>query len=79
MLTGTLVNGTGCFLFLKKIIFFDLMLLSSLGVLSFFGQLFMTKVFQNTKAYMVAPFKYIEVIYTLLYEIFILLETYSFL
>lgn len=79
MLTGTLVNGTGCFLFLKKIIFFDLILLLSLGVYSFFGQLFMTKVFQNTKAYMAAPFKYIEVIYTLLYEIFILLETYSFL
>tara|TARA_X000001036_G_scaffold108626_1_gene101762 strand:+ start:1140 stop:1379 length:240 start_codon:yes stop_codon:yes gene_type:complete len=79
MLTGTLVNGTGCFLFLKKIIFFDLILLLSLGVYSFFGQLFMTKVFQNTKAYMVSPFKYIEVIYTLLYEVFILLETYSFL
>ena len=67
------------FFFLKKIIFFDLILLLSLGVYSFFGQLFMTKVFQNTKAYMVSPFKYIEVIYTLLYEVFILLETYSFL
>jgi hypothetical protein len=64
---------------LKKTIFFDLILLSSLGGLSFFGQLFMTKAFKNTKGYLVATFKYIEVIYTLLFEIFILLGTHSFL
>ena len=50
----------------------------SLGFFGFFGQLFMTKAFQNAEAHMVAPFKYVEVIFTLLFGVFVLFETYSF-
>ena len=79
MLTGTLVSGIGCCFFFFKTIFFDLILLSRICFLFFFVQLFLTKEFKNTKGYLVATFKYIEVIYTLLFEVFILLVTYSFL
>jgi drug/metabolite transporter (DMT)-like permease len=57
----------------------DLLLLLSLGVFGFFGQLFMTKAFQNGEAHMVAPFKYVEVVFTLLFGVFVLTETYDFL
>ncbi|MDC6389266.1 DMT family transporter [Maribacter sp. PR1] len=39
-------------------------LLLSLGLFGFFGQLFMTKAFQVAKTTLVAPLKYIEVIFT---------------
>ncbi|SNR31388.1 Threonine/homoserine efflux transporter RhtA [Maribacter sedimenticola] len=40
--------------------------LLSLGLFGFFGQVFMTKAFQIAKTNMVAPLKYIEVIFTIL-------------
>jgi drug/metabolite transporter (DMT)-like permease len=52
--------------------------LSSLGLFGFFGQLFMTKAFQNAEAHMVAPFKYVEVLFTLVFGVFVLGETYDF-
>ena len=78
MLTGTLVGGIGCLVVWETPTFKDLLLLSSLGVFGFFGQLFMTKAFQSGQANMVAPFKYVEVIFTLLFGVFILSENYSF-
>jgi len=41
--------------------------------------LYMTKAFQNAEAHMVAPFKYVEVIFTLLFGVFILHENYELL
>jgi len=40
--------------------------------------LFMTKAFQNAEAHMVAPFKYVEVLFTLLFGVFVLYESYDF-
>ena len=38
----------------------------------------MTKAFQNAEAHMVAPFKYVEVLFTLVFGVFVLRETYDF-
>lgn len=78
VIIGTLVGGVGCFFVWRSPNLSDLLLLSSLGIFGFFGQLFMTKAFQNAQAHMVAPFKYVEVVFTLLFGVFILFETYSF-
>lgn len=78
MLIATLVGGVGCLFSWKSPSLQDLLLLLSLGVFGFFGQLFMTKAFQNGEAHMVAPFKYVEVIFTLLFGVFVLYETYDF-
>lgn len=78
MLIATLVGGLGSLFVWETPTFKDLLLLSSIGIFGFFGQLFMTKAFQNAEAHMVAPFKYIEVVFTLLFGVFILFESYSF-
>ncbi|WP_339838017.1 DMT family transporter [uncultured Maribacter sp.] len=44
----------------------DWIQLLSLGIFGFFGQVFMTKAFQIAKTNLVAPLKYIEVIFTIL-------------
>jgi drug/metabolite transporter (DMT)-like permease len=77
VLIGTLVGGVGSFFVWKPPVFSDFLLFSSLGFFGFFGQLFMTKAFQNAQAHMVAPFKYVEVLFTLFFGVFILFETYS--
>ena len=78
MLIATLVGGVGCLFSWKTPNYKDLLLLSSLGLFGFFGQLFMTKAFQNAEAHMVAPFKYVEVLFTLVFGVFVLQETYDF-
>lgn len=42
------------------------LLLLSLGVFGYYGQLYMTKAFQETETNAVAPLKYIEVVFTML-------------
>ena len=37
----------------------------------------MTKAFQNAEAHMVAPFKYVEVLFTLIFGFFVLKEAYD--
>lgn len=53
-------------------------LLFSLGVFGYFGQVYMTKAFQTAATNQVAPLKYIEVIFTLLFGIFLFGEIYTF-
>ncbi|WP_423998318.1 DMT family transporter [Maribacter sp. IgM3_T14_3] len=55
----------------------DWLLLLSLGVFGFFGQVFMTKAFQIAKTNLVAPLKYIEVIFTIMVGIFWFGDIYS--
>lgn len=55
----------------------DWLLLLSLGVFGFFGQVFMTKAFQIAKTNLVAPLKYIEVIFTISAGIFWFGDIYS--
>ena len=52
--------------------------LFSLGVFGYFGQVYMTKAFQSAATNLVAPLKYIEVVFTLLFGIFWFGEVYTF-
>lgn len=79
MLLATIVGGVGSLFYWETPTLTDFLLLLSLGVFGFFGQLFMTKAFQNAEAHMVAPFKYVEVLFTLLFGVFVLTETYDVL
>jgi drug/metabolite transporter (DMT)-like permease len=79
MVTATIVGGLGCFFNWRPPGFEELVFLLSLGVFGFFGQLFMTKAFQNAEAHQVAPFKYVEVILTLFFSVIVLDETYNLL
>ncbi|WP_299527532.1 DMT family transporter [uncultured Lutibacter sp.] len=54
------------------------LLLLSLGVFGYYGQLNMTKAFQTGKTNQVAPVKYVEVIFTVLFGLFLFNEVYSF-
>lgn len=49
-----------------------------LGVFGFLAQLFMTQAFRTYEANMVAPFKYVEVFFTLTFGIFLFEEHYTF-
>ena len=53
------------------------LLLLSLGVFGFFGQVFMTKAFQVAKTNQVAPLKYLEVIFTVLIGLLLFGEIYT--
>jgi drug/metabolite transporter (DMT)-like permease len=53
-------------------------LLFSLGVFGYFGQIYMTKAFQTGKTNQVAPIKYVEVIFTVLLGLLLFNEIYSF-
>jgi len=78
MLIATIAGGIGSLFFWVTPKTGDLVMLGSLGLFGFFGQLFMTKAFQNAEAHMVAPFKYVEVLFTLIFGIFIVQERYDF-
>lgn len=53
-------------------------LLFSLGVFGYFGQVHMTKAFQTGKTDQVAPVKYVEVIFTVLFGLLLFDEVYTF-
>ena len=53
------------------------LLLFSLGIFGYFGQVFMTKAFQNGKTDQIAPIKYVEVIFTVMFGLFLFDEIYS--
>lgn len=53
------------------------LLLLSLGVFGYFGQLFMTKAYQIGVASTVVPLKYVEVVFTMLLGIVLIKDTYS--
>ncbi|MGJ5640863.1 DMT family transporter [Formosa sp. S-31] len=56
---------------------FEWLFLFLLGVFGYFGQLFMTKAFQGAKTSVVAPFKYVEVIFTMLLGVSLFSEVYT--
>lgn len=77
MFTGTVIGGIlsiNNWITPKGV---DWLLLLSLGVFGFFGQVFMTKAFQIAKTNLVAPLKYIEVIFTISVGIFWFGDIYS--
>jgi len=56
---------------------YDLVLFLSLGFFGYLGQYFMTKAFQIYDTSKIAPFKYLEVIVTIVFGFFFLGEIYS--
>ena len=54
------------------------LLLFSLGVFGYYGQVYMTKAFQTGKTNQVAPVKYVEVIFTVILGLLLFNEIYSF-
>lgn len=55
----------------------DLILLFCLGIFGYFGQLFMTKAFQLGETNVIAPIKYVEVVFAIVVGVGFLGETYS--
>lgn len=55
----------------------DGLLLLSLGIFGYFGQLFMTKAFQLGETNVIAPLKYVEVIFAIVVGVSFLGETYT--
>ncbi|AXP82556.1 EamA-like transporter family protein [Mariniflexile rhizosphaerae] len=53
-------------------------LLLSLGVFGYFGQIYMTKAFQTASTTIIAPLKYVEVIFSLLLGVALFNEIYTF-
>ncbi len=51
--------------------------LLSLGVFGYFGQIYMTKALQNSETRLVAPLKYIEVVFTMLAGVIWFTEDYT--
>lgn len=54
------------------------LLLISLGVFGYFGQIFMTRAFQMASTSHVAPLKYIEVVFTVFFGFVLFGELYTF-
>ncbi|MDT0608411.1 DMT family transporter [Croceitalea rosinachiae] len=57
----------------------DWLLLTSLGVFGYFGQVYMTKAFQTAPTNVVAPIKYTEVVFTIGIGVFWFGDTYTLL
>ncbi|GAB1857271.1 hypothetical protein MHTCC0001_21070 [Flavobacteriaceae bacterium MHTCC 0001] len=55
------------------------LLLFGLGCFGYFGQLYMTKAFQIAKTNQIAPFKYLEVLFTLSFGVVLFNDKYSLL
>lgn len=66
MVIATIISGVFAIKYWKTPIGNDWIFLISLGVFGYVGQLFMTKALQSAQTNMVAPLKYIEVVFTML-------------
>lgn len=77
MCIATIVGGVLSIFYWKTPDTADLLLLLSLGILGYFGQLFMTKAFQMGEIGVIAPIKYVEVVFVIIVGIGFLGETYS--
>lgn len=57
---------------------FEWVLLLGLGVFGYFGQIYMTKAFQTASTNIIAPLKYVEVVFSVLLGIALFSEVYTF-
>ncbi|UCD60566.1 MAG: DMT family transporter [Flavobacteriaceae bacterium] len=76
MCVATIIGGIGAIFDWKTPVGIDWLLLSSLGVFGYFGQLFMTKAFQMGETNAIAPLKYLEVFFAVIVGVLFLGETY---
>ena len=77
MAIATIVGGLLSISNWKNPIGVEWILLLSLGISGYFGQLYMTKAFQTAKTNQVAPLKYLEVIFTLMFGLLWFDEIYT--
>lgn len=77
MCIATLIGGIISIYNWKTPSLTDALLLLSLGVFGYFGQLFMTKAFQLGETNIIAPLKYVEVIFAIIVGVGFLGESYS--
>ena len=77
MAIATIVGGILSIANWKNPIGLEWILLMSLGISGYFGQLYMTKAFQTAKTNQVAPLKYLEVIFTLMFGLLWFDEIYT--
>ena len=77
MFLATLVGGIISVFIWAQPKGWDWVLLASLGVFGYFGQVYMTKAFQAAATNRVAPIKYTEVIFTILIGVFWFQDDYS--
>jgi drug/metabolite transporter (DMT)-like permease len=77
MIIGAVVAGVLMIPYWKTPEGIEWLLLLSLGVFGYFGQLYMTKAFQKVETNTIAPLKYLEVIFTLLIGIVWFQESYT--
>lgn len=78
MLTGLIVGGLACMFDWKTPVGIEWGLLIAIGLVSFAGQVFMTKAFQIASTSQVAPIKYLEVVFTVIMGATLFMEVYSF-
>ena len=78
MFLATLVGAIGCFFDWKTPVGIEWVLLLSLGVVGFFAQIFMTKALQIGPAFQIAPLKYAEVVFSVLFGLLFFQELYNF-
>ena len=78
MIIATLVGGILSIVHWRTPEGFEWPLLLSLGIFGYIGQLYMTKAFQGTQTNIVAPLKYLEVIFTMLLGIVWFEDLYNF-
>lgn len=77
MIFSTIIGGILSIFNWKTPLDKDWIPLFALGIYGFFGQLYMTKAFQLATVNIVAPLKYIEVIFTLIIGILLFNEVYN--
>ena len=78
MIISTIVGGVFSINNWVNPVGIEWLLLFSLGVFGYFGQVYMTKAFQTGKTDQIAPVKYVEVIFTVLFGLFLFNEVYTF-
>lgn len=77
MIIAAIIAGIMMIPYWKTPVGVEWMLLLSLGVFGYYGQLYMTKAFQKVETNTIAPLKYLEVIFTLLIGIVWFHENYT--
>jgi drug/metabolite transporter (DMT)-like permease len=77
MCIAAIIGGVGAIFDWNTPAGIDWLLLLSLGVFGYFGQLFMTKAFQMGETNLIAPLKYLEVFFAVIVGVVFLGEAYS--
>jgi drug/metabolite transporter (DMT)-like permease len=77
MCIAAIIGGAGAIFNWNTPVGIDWLLLLSLGVFGYFGQLFMTKAFQIGETNAIAPLKYLEVFFAVIVGVVFLGEAYS--